>query len=78
MAEPGAEVAQIAQLAHSGERMVERLRKHAFLPDQRKALNLKFGITEAAQLLGCSPNRIRLAEEDGRLSPPSEGEKGRL
>jgi chromosome partitioning protein len=77
MVEPGAEVAQIAQLAHSGERMVERLRKHAFLPDQRKALNLKFGIMEAAQLLGCSPNRIRLAEEDGRLSPPSEGEKGR-
>ncbi len=77
MAEPGAEVAQIDHLAHSGERMVERLRKHAFLPDQRKALNLKFGIVEAAQLLGCSPNRIRLAEEDGRLAPPEEGEKGR-
>jgi chromosome partitioning protein len=76
MADVGAEVAQIDHLAHSGERMVERLRKHAFLPDQRKELNVKFGIMEAAQLLRCSPNRIRLAEEDGRLSPPSEGGKG--
>ena len=67
MAEPGAEVAQIAQLATSGERMVERLRKHAFLPDRRKALNLRFGIMEAAQLLGCSPNRIRAEEEEGRI-----------
>ena len=32
---------------------------------------------EAAQLLGCSPNRIRAAEEDGRLSPPPEGSTGR-
>src|SRR5579863_5443704 len=77
MAEPGAEVAQIAQLANSGERMVERLRKLAFLPDRRKALNIKFGIMEASHLLGCSPNRIRLAEEDGRLAPPPEGETGR-
>ena len=77
MVEPSAEVAQITQLAHSGERMVERLRKLAFLPDQRKTLDLKFGIVETAQLLGCSPNRIRLAEEDGRLSAPNEGEKGR-
>ena len=39
MVEPGAEIAQIAQIATSGERMVERLRKHAFLPDRRKALS---------------------------------------
>lgn len=77
MAELAAEVAQIAQLAQSGERMVERLRKHAFLPDRRKALNVRYGITEAAHLLGCSANRIRLAEEDGRLSPPTEGNSGR-
>src|SRR6202012_5326759 len=77
MVEPGAEIAQIAQIATSGERMVERLRKHAFLPDRRKALSLRFGITEAAQLLGCSPNRIRLAEEDGRLMPSAEGNTGR-
>lgn len=75
--EPLGEVGQIAQLAQRGEAMVERLRKRAFLPDRRKTLTVRFGITEVAQLLGCSTNRIRLAEEDGRLSPPVNGETGR-
>lgn len=73
----GAEVAQIAQLAQAGEKMVERLRKKAFLPDRRKELNVRLGIAEAAQLLGCSANRIRMAEEDGRLAPPTAAENGR-
>ena len=73
----GAEVAQIAQLAHAGEKMVERLRKKAFLPDRRKELNVRLGIAEAAQLLGCSANRIRMAEEDGRLASPAAAENGR-
>jgi hypothetical protein len=50
--------------------MIERLRRKAFLPESRKGLNLRFGIAEAAQLLGCSTNRIRMAEDDGRLPPP--------
>jgi chromosome partitioning protein len=73
----GAEVAQIAQLALAGEKMVERLRKKAFLPDRRKELNVRIGIAEAAQLLGCSANRIRMAEEDGRLAPPAASTNGR-
>jgi chromosome partitioning protein len=76
-AEVDAEIAQIAHLAQRGEMMVERLRKRAFLPDRRKTLTVRWGITEVAQLLGCSTNRIRLAEEDGRLSPPANGETGR-
>lgn len=68
---------EIATLAHAGEQMIERLRKRAFLPDVRKALNLRFGIAEAAQLLGCSTNRIRMAEDDGRLPIPSQTESGR-
>src|SRR3546814_10072835 len=59
-------VTQIGDLAEAGEKMVERLRRKAFLPDSRKELNIRFGIAEAAQLLGCSTNRIRMAEEDGR------------
>jgi chromosome partitioning protein len=50
--------------------MIERLRRKAFLPESRKGLNVRFGIAEAAQLLGCSTNRIRMAEDDGRLPPP--------
>lgn len=68
---------RIGQLAQSGEQMVERLRRTAFLPGSIKALNVRVGIAEAAELLGCSTNRIRMAEQDGRLPPPPESEAGR-
>ena len=68
---------QIGDLADAGERMIERLRRRAFLPESRKGLEVRFGIAEAAQLMGCSTNRIRMAEEDGRLPPPPTDQKGR-
>jgi chromosome partitioning protein len=71
------EAALIADLAQAGERMIERLRRKAFLPESRKGLALRFGIAEAAQLLGCSTNRIRMAEEDGRLPSPPSSDSGR-
>ncbi len=70
-------VNQIGDLADAGERMIERLRRKAFLPESRKGLNIRFGIAEAAQLLGCSTNRIRMAEDDGRLPPAPASETGR-
>lgn len=73
MPDPHSIASQIGDLASSGERMIERLRKRAFLPESRKGLNVRFGIAEAAQLLGCSTNRIRMAEEDGRLPIPRMG-----
>lgn len=57
--------------------MVERLRAQAFLPESRKELAVRFGIAEAAELLGCSTNRIRMAEEDGRLPSPPPTVSGR-
>lgn len=77
MAELHSEALRIGELADAGERMVERLRRKAFLPDSRKGLNLRFGIAEAAILLGCSTNRIRMAEDDGRLPPAPASESGR-
>ena len=68
---------RIGQLAQSGEQMVERLRRTAFLPGSVKALDATVGIAEAATLLGCSTNRIRMAEQDGRLPPPPESDAGR-
>ncbi|PZQ50091.1 MAG: chromosome partitioning protein [Rhodovulum sulfidophilum] len=68
---------QIGDLASSGERMIEKLRRKAFLPDSRKGLEVRIGIAEAAQLLGCSTNRIRMAEDDGRLPSPPPSENGR-
>ncbi|MCP1471679.1 chromosome partitioning protein [Sphingobium sp. OAS761] len=70
-------VDQIGDLAEAGEKMVERLRRKAFLPESRKELNVRFGIAEAAHLLGCSTNRIRMAEEDGRLPPAPATQNGR-
>lgn len=71
------EVSRIAEMADAGEKMIERLRRQAFLPESRKALSVRYGIAEAAALLGCSTNRIRMAEEDGRLPPPPPTENGR-
>ena len=62
MAESNAVVSQIGDLAEAGEKMIERLRRKAFLPESRKGLNVRTGIAEAAHLLGCSTNRIRMAE----------------
>ncbi len=77
MAHDGAVLTQIGDLAEAGERMIERLRRKAFLPESRKGLKVRFGIAEAAQLLGCSTNRIRMAEDDGRLPPAPASESGR-
>jgi chromosome partitioning protein len=77
VSEPYSDMTRISDLADSGERMIERLRRKAFLPENRKGLNVRFGIAEAAQLLGCSTNRIRMAEEDGRLPAPPASENGR-
>jgi len=71
------EVLRIAEMAAAGERMIERLRRQAFLPKSRKGLTVHYGIAEAAALLGCSTNRIRMAEEDGRLPPPPATKNGR-
>ncbi|QDH18113.1 AAA family ATPase [Swingsia samuiensis] len=70
-------VSQIGDLAEAGERMIERLRRKAFLPDSRKGLNIRVGIAEAAQLLCCSTNRIRMAEDDGRLPSAPSSKNGR-
>ncbi|SNB75019.1 chromosome partitioning protein [Arboricoccus pini] len=68
----------LGELTAQGERMIERLRRHAFLPERRKGLNIRFGVAEASALLGCSTNRIRMAEEDGRLPKPEIQDGRRL
>ena len=61
------EVERIGEIAQAGERMIERLRRQAFLPESRKALNLHLGLAEAASLLGCPPEAITaLAPEAAR------------
>jgi chromosome partitioning protein len=71
------DVARLAELAETGVRVIERLRRKAFLSESHKSLLVRYGIAEAAALLGCSTNRIRMAEEDGRLPPRPLTENGR-
>ena len=77
MAELYSDASRIAELAEAGEKMIERLRRKAFLPESRKGLEVRFGIAEVASLLGCSTNRIRMAEDDHRLPSPPSTENGR-
>ena len=77
MAELYSDATRIAELAEAGEKMIERLRRKAFLPESRKGLEVRFGIAEVASLLGCSTNRIRMAEDDKRLPSPPSTENGR-
>jgi len=58
-------------VARHGLKMLERLRKTASAPNSQKSLKITFSISEAAKLLGCSLNRIRAAEDDGRLPKPA-------
>ena len=56
------EVEQIAEMAQAGERMIERLRRQAFLPESRKGLSVRYGIAEAAALLGCDAGESEILE----------------
>lgn len=67
----------IGTIADRAMKVVEKLRTSALRPDSTKRLDLRFGIEEAARLLGCSTPRIRDAEADGRLPPAAVSEHGR-
>ena len=71
------EIFRIAELIDSGDRRSSASAKKAFLAESRGGRAVRYGITTAVQLLGCSANRIRTAEEDGRLPPPSPTENHR-
>lgn len=68
---------ELAQLAIDSNAMLEKLRKRAMKPSDKKDLKFRVGVVEAAELLRCSPARVRQAEEDGRLPPPATSETGR-
>lgn len=54
----------------------QKLREIAFSPNQNKEL-LKWGITDAAKMVGRTPQRIRALEENGELPKPEVIKKGR-
>jgi chromosome partitioning protein len=72
-----AEISRIAQMVASGGQAIAELRKLEGVCNLRKQAMPGFGIAEAAALLGCSTNRIRLAEKTGQLPAPIFSSKGR-
>ncbi len=68
---------RLHQLADASHAMVDKLRQRAMAPSTQKDLKFRTGVLEAAEILNCSPARIRAAEEDGRLPPPQTTETNR-
>src|SRR6202012_2976020 len=62
------------QRAHA---VMERLRATVFAPDAQKALDLRFTIGKAGEMVGRTPEAIRQAEPDGRLPAPRMTATGR-
>ena len=59
-------------LANRSETVISRLRDRLFSDGSRKALELKFNVRTAAEMVGRSEKLIRDAEADGRLPTPAK------
>ena len=70
-------IQQIEEIERASEQVINRLRESTFAPDQQKQLQLRFSLTQAAKLVGRTPQAIRLAEKEGRLPAPVTNERGR-
>ena len=57
--------------------VIENLRKKVFSPEKEKKLNLRFTITQAAEMVGRTTTTIREAETSGRLDSTEKDVKGR-
>lgn len=57
--------------------IIDRLREDVFAPDKRKRLELRFTISQAAEMAGRTPTAIRDAEAKGKLPSPEVDENGR-
>ena len=61
----------------SCEQMRDHVKSIVFRPDDRKVLDLTFGPTIAADLLGRTPEALAKAEAKGRLPQPKQQQNGR-
>ncbi|WP_255530669.1 MerR family transcriptional regulator [Novosphingobium sp. NBM11] len=64
-------------MTRSCEMMRDRVKSVVFKPEDRKVLDLTFGPTAAAELVGRTPEALAKAEKEGRLSPPKQLGNGR-
>ena len=59
-------------LSNRASTVIDRLRDRVFAPGTAKALDLRFNVRTAAQMVGRSDTLIREAENEGRLPPPEK------
>lgn len=59
------------------ERMRDRIKEIANQPENKKTLNMTFGPSQAAELLGRTPEALAKAEARGRLPAPRQSPNGR-
>lgn len=64
-------------LRQRAEDVLSALRDDVFAPEGTKTLHKTWTISEAADLVGRSPQSIRLAEKEGKLPEPARLESGR-
>ncbi|MBK1646215.1 chromosome partitioning protein [Thiocapsa imhoffii] len=64
-------------LRQRAEDVLSALREDVFAPEGEKTLRRTWSISEASELVGRSPQSIRLAEKDGKLPSPERLENGR-
>ena len=64
-------------MTRSCEQMRDRVKAITFKPEDRKVLDLTFGPTAAAELVGRTPEALAKAEKEGRLAPPKQLNNGR-
>ena len=71
------EFADIQYLHQRAQDVLSALREEVFAPEGRKILRRTWTISEAAELIGRSPQSIRLAEKEGKLPEPERLQSGR-
>ena len=77
-AESGVGLSDLETMAERAALVIDRLRDRVFAPGQAKRLELRFGIGQAARMVGRAEKTIREAEAEGRLpEPPRDPETGR-
>ncbi|MDY7524258.1 AAA family ATPase [Sphingomonas sp. 10B4] len=67
----------LRNMTRSCEQMRDRVKAIVFKPGDRKVLDITFGPTAAAELIGRTPEALAKAEKEGRLPPPKQLGNGR-
>ena len=67
----------LRNMTRSCEQMRDRVRSIVFKPEDRKVLDITFGPTAAAELVGRTPEALAKAEKEGRLPIPKQLGNGR-